>query len=120
MGKEKAWRRKSQKTLGEWNFRNGKSELIPAPSACLGPGPDCVCFLLCLLVGLFTHTHTPFKISALFFPEGLFYCTLRIFFFFCALHKVLTHVANGCVLVICLLILLFKIDHFYIGFYFKP
>lgn len=40
-----------------------------------------------------------------FFPEGLFYCAFRIFLFF-ALHKVLTHVANGCMLVVCLFILL--------------
>ena len=37
------------------------------------------------------------------------------FFFFFAFHKVLTHVADGCVLVICLIILLLKIDHFYVG-----
>lgn len=59
--------------------------------------------LLCLLVGPSPH---PLLNFTSFFPEGLFYCAFRIFFFFFALHKVLTHVANGCMLVVCLFILL--------------
>lgn len=62
MGKEKAWRRKSQKTLGEWNFRNGKSELIPAPSAAWAWGLAEIGFLFCCFCSAFgwaIHT-TPF------------------------------------------------------------
>lgn len=114
--KGKAWGRKSQKTLGEWNFRNGESELVPAWSSSLGLAEGF--FWLCRLVRLFTQL--PFKFQFSFSPAGLFYCTLNIFFFFFALHKVLTHVANGCVLVKSLIILEFKIDHFCVGFYFKP
>lgn len=82
MGKGKAWRRKSQKSLGEWNFRNGKSELIPAPSAAWGLAEIVFFFVLLFfvqpLVGLFTPP--PFKIAVLSFPEGLIYCTFEIFF----------------------------------------
>lgn len=122
MGKEQAWGKKSQKTLGEWNFRNGKSELAPAWSGRLGPGREFFCFVLFLVLPFgWLFTPPPFKISVLlFFFEGLFNCAFKFFFFFLALLKVLTHVANDCILVICLTIILCKIDHFYVGFYFKP
>ena len=99
MGKKRVWGRKSQKTLGERNFRNGKSELVPARSSCLEPGP-----------GIFVvpfgwpipHSLLNFSVFFFFPPEGLF-IVLSSFFFL--LHKVLTHVANGCMLVVCLIIL---------------
>lgn len=91
--------RESQKTLGEWNFRNGKSELVPARSACL----VWVClpglaegFLLCL----FTIPQPLLNFSSLFSRRIiLLYFKDFLFFIFFGLHKVLTHVANGCMLV---------------------
>ena len=59
-----------------------------------------VCYALWLV-----HSPHPLLNFSSFFPEGLFYRAFKIFFFFFALHKVLTHVANGCMLVVCLIIL---------------
>lgn len=98
MGKKGVWGRKSQKTLGERNFRNGKSELVPAWSSCLEPGPG----IFVVPFG-WPIPHSLLNFSFFFSPEGLF-IVLSSFFFF-LLHKVLTHVANECMLVVCLIIL---------------
>lgn len=76
-GQEKAWGRKGQEALGEWNFRNGRSGRAPAGSGCLG---------LCsgnfvLPFGWPFHRPPPsFEFQFSFFPEGLFYCTLKFSF----------------------------------------
>lgn len=97
MGTKKAWGRESQRTPGEWNFRNGES-VVPAWSSCLGPDGGVYATPFSWPVH---GSPTPCSISVPFLPEGLFYCTFKILLlFFSALHKVLTHVANGCRLVI--------------------
>lgn len=118
MGTKKAWGRESQRTPGEWNFRNGES-VVPAWSSCLGPDGGVYATPFSWPVH---GSPTPCSISVPFLPEGLFYCTFKILllFFFppCTKYWLMLLMAVGWLYM--LIILPFKLDHFYVGFYFKP
>lgn len=48
--------------------------------------------------------HLLLNLFFFFFPEGIILLYSQDFFFLFALHKVLTHVANSCVLVVRLIL----------------
>lgn len=80
MGKKRAWGRKSQKTSGEWNFRNGKSKLVQRGLVAWGLAKG---FLLCLLVGPLTIPHPLVNFCSFFFLKGYFIVLSRFFFLPC-------------------------------------
>lgn len=73
-----SWGGKSQKTLGEWNFRNGKSELVPAWSSCLG-----LAEVFGYAFRLLCSHNSLLKFSVLFLSLKDYFIVLLRFFFLC-------------------------------------
>lgn len=115
LGEKRSWGRKSQKPwesgISGMASQNWFQHCLVAWS--LAEGFFCYAFWL-------AHPPPSFKfVLFFFFLRGLFYCILKIFFFFlpCTKYWLMLLIA------VCWLYVSFyrfKIDHFCVGFYFKP